>query len=248
MKLAILRVLLLSPGRRLGVAWWLFPDSGAVGDGRHISYLDRPEKWRNYDPQVFDALHRVVKSGRRQVTVLENASLFSNAIYFSEVAPSGRTLFETKSKREEWFVRCQAQLGECDLIFLDPDNGLETKNFSLASYKAGKSLSLDALSALRKPGRVIVVYHHHTRFPGGHVAELGHWADRLRAQGFERVDALRASPYSPRAFFLLDADEETRRRAEALEKQWDGFLGMLTAFIPGGAGRPKRSRSTPRAR
>jgi hypothetical protein len=40
LKLGILRA--LSPGYHLGVAWWLFPDEGHNGDGRHISYLSRP--------------------------------------------------------------------------------------------------------------------------------------------------------------------------------------------------------------
>src|SRR3984885_6915053 len=40
-KFAILRT--LSPERRVGVAWWLFPASGPAGDGRHISYLKTPQ-------------------------------------------------------------------------------------------------------------------------------------------------------------------------------------------------------------
>ena len=227
-KLSILRT--LSPGRRLGIAWWLFPDGGAAGDGRHISYLDAPQKWRGYDPQVFDALHRVVKSDRRQVSALEEANLFPGAVYFSERIPRGKTSAETKTQREEWFTRCQAKLDGCDLVFLDPDNGMETKNFRPGSYKAGKSVSLDALVALRKPGRALLVYHHQTRFTGGHSAEIEHWASRLRARGFDRVDALRASPYSARAFFLLDADDEMRKRAEAVDQQW----GSLIAWYANG--------------
>jgi hypothetical protein len=43
-KLAILRALM--PGCSLGVAWWLYPDEAHNGDGRHISYLKRPDLWR----------------------------------------------------------------------------------------------------------------------------------------------------------------------------------------------------------
>jgi hypothetical protein len=220
--LAILRA--LSPGRHLGVAWWLFPDSGPVGDGRHTSYLDAPDKWRHLDPPLFDALKQVVKSDHRRVAALEGANVLPVTVYFSEMIPAGASPVETRTQREGWFARCQARLAGCDLIFLDPDNGLETKNFSLGSYKAGKSVSLKALAALRQTGRTLVVYHHHTHYAGGHVAELRYWADRLRAQGFERVDALRARPYSPRAFFLLDADDEMRERAAALARRWDGLI------------------------
>jgi hypothetical protein len=221
-KFAILRA--LSSGRRVGVAWWLFPDSGPAGDGRHISYLRASAKWRHLDPGIFDALGQMVKSGRRGVAALEEANLLPNAVYFSELIPAGASSAETRALRGAWFARCQALLKDCDLVFLDPDNGFETKGFSLGARDAGKHVSLEALTALRQPGRMLVVYHHHTRQSGGHAAELGRWADRLRARGFDRVDALRASPYSPRAFFLLDAGDEMRAAAVALAKRWHGLI------------------------
>ena len=166
----------------------------------------------------------MVESGRRGVAALEDASLLPGTVYFSEVIPCSATPAKTRALRAEWFARCQAQLKDCDLVFLDPDNGFETKNFRLGARNAGKSVSLEALTAMRQRGRTLVVYHHHTHLSGGHVAELGRWADCLRALGFERVDALRASPYSPRAFFLLDADDKMRTAAAALAKQWLGLI------------------------
>jgi hypothetical protein len=69
LKLSILRT--LSPGYRLGVAWWLFPDEAHNGDGRHVGYLNRPDQWRHFDPKLFDALRRVVSSGQRNVRALQ---------------------------------------------------------------------------------------------------------------------------------------------------------------------------------
>jgi hypothetical protein len=48
LKLGILRA--LSPGHRLGVAWWLYPDESHNRDGRHIGYLQRSDRWRHFDP------------------------------------------------------------------------------------------------------------------------------------------------------------------------------------------------------
>src|ERR1700760_3366792 len=125
-KHAILRA--LSPGRRLGVAWWLFPDSGPAGDARHIAYLDAPGKWRHFDPDVFDGLRRIVRLDCRAVAALENAGLLPDAIYFSEEIPVAISPQTTRVLREAWFARCQAHLSSCDFVFLDPDNGLETKS------------------------------------------------------------------------------------------------------------------------
>jgi hypothetical protein len=221
-KLAMLRA--LSPGKRLGVAWWLLPDSGPPGDGRHTGYLAAPGKWRHLDPDVFDVLKRIVQLGCRKVAAVENAGLLPGATYFSEAIPAATSPQTTRGLRTEWFARCQAHLADCDLVFLDPDNGLETKNFSLGARSGGKSVSLDALKALRRTGRTLIVYHHHTRRTGGHDQELRYWANQLRSAGFQRVDALRARPWSPRAFFLLDADDAIRDRANSLARRWKGLI------------------------
>ena len=44
LKLGILRA--LSPGYRIGIAWWPYPDESHNRDGRHIGYLHRPDQWR----------------------------------------------------------------------------------------------------------------------------------------------------------------------------------------------------------
>jgi hypothetical protein len=72
-KLSVLRA--LSPGYRLGVAWWLNPDEGHNRDGRHIGYLDRPEQWRHFEPDLFDVLAEIVKSDRRDVRALETVDV-----------------------------------------------------------------------------------------------------------------------------------------------------------------------------
>ena len=58
-KLAILRA--LSPGYRIGIAWWLVVDEHQKKDGRHTSYLCEPEKWRRFDPSLFDGLRQICR-------------------------------------------------------------------------------------------------------------------------------------------------------------------------------------------
>ena len=40
----------------LGVAWYLHPDGGPAGDGRHADYLQDPGEWRHLDTKLFDTL------------------------------------------------------------------------------------------------------------------------------------------------------------------------------------------------
>jgi hypothetical protein len=221
-KLGILRA--LSPGHRLGVAWWLHPDEAHNDDGRHIGYLRQPEQWRHLDPTLFDALSEIVNSGQRNVRVLEAANILPGSIFASEVVPVYGTVSQRPQMRRQWFETVKHTLDGADLVFVDPDNGLEPAGYSLGSAKAGKSILVSELRALARPGRCLIVYHHHTRRKGGHHSENEYWADRLRQSGLATVDALRARPYSPRAFFLLDAPDDVRQRAEQIEVNWRGWI------------------------
>jgi hypothetical protein len=217
-KLAILRA--LAPGRQLGVGWWLYPDENHNGDGGHTAYLDQPETWRMLDPAAFDHLKAPVSMDRRKVSELESEALLPGAIYFRETIPTEGVAAHRRAARSQWFERLCTATAACDLIFFDPDNGFETKAFSLGAATAGKSVALAELARLSRPGRAMLVYHHQTRMRGGHDLELEHWGARMRALGFSRVDALRASAFSARAFFLLDGSAELRARAASFCRHW----------------------------
>jgi hypothetical protein len=82
-KLSILRALMGEPQRvRLGVAWWLFPDERHNGDGNHREYLQRPEQWKRFDPDLFESLATIDKEKKRDVRALEHAALLPDASRF----------------------------------------------------------------------------------------------------------------------------------------------------------------------
>jgi hypothetical protein len=100
-KLAILRALV--PGRRLGVAWWLFPDESHNRDGRHVGYLERSNEWRRFDPTLFDGLKQIIERGERRVQALE-ALLPLGTIYCSDVIPcEARPPTRRPLERRRWF-------------------------------------------------------------------------------------------------------------------------------------------------
>jgi hypothetical protein len=173
---------------------------------------------------LFDQLAQIVASGTRHVSALQSAALLPNTIFCDNVIPSGDNPARRRVNRGAWFEAVQKKLDDCDLVFVDPDNGLETTSFSLGAVKAGKCVSLEQLRGLSRQGRTLVVYHHQTRRKGGHIAELAYWADKLRAEGFGTVDAVRSSPFSPRAFFLLNATPELRGLASHFSLQWGRWL------------------------
>ena len=221
-KLALLRA--LQPRHRLGIAWWLYPNETHNGDGRHIAYLEQAGKWRGLDRDLFDGLAEIVKSGDRRVSALQAAGFLPGAVFCDEPIPVNGPTAQRRLNREAWLGRMKDKFTGCDLIFLDPDNGLETTGFSLGAVVAGKSVGLAQLDELRSQDRTLVIYHHQTRRKGGHLAELDYWAERLRGRGFGTVSAIRSQPCSARAFFLLDAPHDVLSRAYQFTEQWNAWV------------------------
>ncbi len=218
-KLGLLRA--LSQGRKLGVAWYRFPDESHNGNGRHISYLDKPEQYSSLDPDLFDHLGRVTKDTRTVSSLLPmlgNATCFDEGLDISTVPPRQR-----RSWRKAWFSRALDQLSECDLVFADPDNGIvDDSDERKGSLKFGKQIPLAEVRALAR-GRCAVIYHHNTRRQGGHDAEVEHWLKEIGLPGL----AIRATAYSPRTFFVLNPDEHIAETISAFCERWKGLRVRL---------------------
>ncbi len=210
LKLSLLKA--ISDGRHLGVAWWLHPDEDHVAAGGHTSYLSDPKKWRGFDPEVFDHLCAVLAQ-QRHITGLESATFLSGCRFTSDLIP------QPVADRARWVEQAQSTLDDCDVIFFDPDNGLEPATFRPGTKEARKSISIGEIAQFKRDDRSLLVYHHQTRRAGGHIEEIRHWSSRL-SKHFAKVDVIRCKPYSPRVYFLLDAPEELQTRVQRLCDRW----------------------------
>lgn len=211
-KLALLRA--LSPGVSLGVAWYLYPDENHNEDGRHISYLDQPAKWRGLDRELYDYLAVTVRS-ERNVAALEG--ILANGRFARRPITTGDYPADKRSAaRTLWFEEALVALEGCDLVFADPDNGLiDDGAHRRRDRKFGKQMPLSEALQLAR-GRQAVIYHHNTRYPGGHDLEVSAWQDRLGPGTI----AVRANAYSCRTFFIVNASEATRARAITFAERW----------------------------
>jgi hypothetical protein len=210
-KLALLRA--VSRGLELGVAWYFYPNEIHNGDGRHVAYLSDPGKWRNFDPELFDGLKGVVTTSR-SVAALEG---LINAQFYREALDHGRHKASDRSIiRSKWFDRLRSKMSGCDVVFADPDNGLtDDHSERRSSPRFGKHIPLAEARALAD-GRCAVIYHHNSRFKGGHDAEVEHWRRQL---GTETI-AVRASAFACRTFFVVNPSQEIRLRVESFCRRW----------------------------
>jgi hypothetical protein len=156
-----------SPGAlRLAVIWYLYPNEIHNSDGRHVGYL-RSDTYCALDPELHTAMIRLVQCAKRSVAEVRKAALLPpGTIFFEE--PAVTDVSEVSSRRREtfrieWFSRAQTATMGADVVFLDPDNGIEVRSVPKGAAKAGKYVFWDEIEALWARGQSLVIYHHLNR-------------------------------------------------------------------------------------
>ncbi len=233
----------LSRGRQLGVAWYLYPDE-ANGDGGFIEYLNNAEVWEPLDPELFGVLHGIIDrwqrgQGPRCVAEIENSGLlpgaeFANECLETDIPPGAWP--RRRDCRASWFERVMDRLSDCNIVFADPDNGLcKDAKFSPSRIKDWKKLPICEALQLSANGRPAVFYHHNSRFPGGHPAEIRYWMQQLPGC----THAFRVRRYNSRTFFIVNPDQPMIDALMEFEEAWrraEQRLGirrnMLSEIIP----------------
>ena len=199
----------------LGVVWYLVPDEEGTGDGGQVGFLDPTprnlSRFRDCDPPLYDALGEIVEDGARSVRVIrERGVLPEGTVFHEEILSFAGMPFAGGAARERrldhrraWARGALAATRGCDLVFADPDNGLESG--TPRHHKKGpKYACFDELAPYLDRGQSLVVYHHLHR-SAAHEDQV---RDRL-CQVEERLGpafALRYRPGTGRAFFVVPAE------------------------------------------
>ena len=209
----------ISKGKRLGVAWYrcISPDLGSTGDGRYTAYLQRPDEWRRFDPDLFDTLKKLIHDKRRLISEIEASSILGSADFAVEpIDVTQVAVRERESWRRAWFDRVQNALSACDLVFADPDNGLyPDEKFRPTRKENAKRIPLCEALALAE-GRTAVIYHHNSRMRGGHNFEIQNWISRIPG----RTYAWYWQCQSNRTFFIINPDSEIEHLIRNFEQRW----------------------------
>ena len=131
------------------------PDSRT--DGKFIDYVDK-EKYRVYDSELFDALKTCLSDARgRCVSFADEWSLIPDAVYYSEM------LSDDENQRLKYFGEFAEKSHDCDLVFFDPDNGIEIKSTRKGRKDSCKYLYWDELQHTYASGKSVLFYQHFRR-------------------------------------------------------------------------------------
>jgi hypothetical protein len=212
-KYGLLRGLLAGGASSILVAWMLTPNDGR-SDGLLVQYLRKPEKWRGFDPELFTGLSALLRAPRpRSVALIEHSGLLPRCRFFSDVVGDRR------DARTSYFQQLARAAPPSDLVFLDPDNGLEVKSVPPGRRGSCKYLYWHEVQELFSVGCSLLIYQHfprvdRNRFVTSKARELA------RRVGIRSTLTFR----SPQVLFLLAAQPRHRQRlrpaAEALAPRW----------------------------
>jgi hypothetical protein len=218
-------------GRHKIVLAWALTDDDDRSDGGRIAYLEDPQRWRGHDPKVFDCLQQeVIEAGRRCVSSLEKSGVIPNCTYFAE------RLSDDPVDRGRYFERLSAVAKGADLVFLDPDNGIEVKSVPRGRRNSSKYVYWDEVALLLNSNASLLVYQHFPR------VNRKRYIRNLLSHGGATVGVTRATAFrTSHAVFLLfpQARHEAALASNTCQvlENWKGQfeVGFYTA-TPGSSG------------
>jgi hypothetical protein len=233
-KYGLLRRLTRETALRLGVVWYLVDDENHNTDGRHISYLRDPSFIR-LDPLLHSTLERLVSTNRRSIRAIEKAAILPpcTAFFSAPVSSQSAKLVprqERARRRVVWLRRALAATASSEIVFFDPDNGLETASVQRHAPKSGKYVFWDELLPFWKRGQSLVIYHHLNR-----TATVARQADVLKERFAIRFPDAELAIFflwrrgSCRHFWLVGQKahaEELKRATDAVQSDWREYFEL----------------------
>ena len=232
------------PALSLGIAWYLIPNESHNDDGRHIRYLDAKcsepssrnrQQFRECDPPLYDALRAIIQANDRNVvSIRESGVLPADTVYYEEKLNfdgiNGVGSRERRAaRRKQWVEQTLARMAGCDIVFVDPDNGLEVK--ARPYHKRGpKHVFFHELSQYTQRDQSVVIYHHIGR-NGSAQEQIRERLTQIGERLGRAAIALRYRRGTARAFFIVPAQRHKEilgsRVARFQESSWKRHFKLI---------------------
>jgi hypothetical protein len=216
-KYGLLRLLIQATGLQLGVCWLLTADDDRP-DGEFRSYLYEPDRWGHHDPELYASLQRLRDSSvGRSVRHAPAWELLPGSRYYDAL------LEDPLPARQAYFRNAWDSLAGCQLLFFDPDNGLEVQSVPRGRRNSAKYLYWREVEQAYGRGHSLVVYQHFPR------QERTSFTTGLGAEATARLPGVVVDSFStPHVLFLLFGHpahgQGFRRAHDLIVEKWQGQI------------------------
>ena len=126
-------------------------------DGKYRDFKSVKE----FDDKLASALETL--KGNHSIEMLEKLDLVNNAVYHNKLVP------RENAKRDKWHRAALKKLGECDIVFLDPDNGLIVPSAE-GTTRENKYVLPSEIADYYMQGSSVIYYQHKARKPDSYYS------------------------------------------------------------------------------
>ena len=220
----------------LGVVWYLVPNESHTNDGKHVSYLEptlrNVSAFRSCDTGLYNQLQTIVRSDCRSVAEVRvrgilprGTTFFEEPLEYSSVLTRGWDRPRLcREHRQAWLSRALEQVAASDLVFLDPDNGLEVGT-RMEAKTGPKYVYYEEVEKLGPPLHSLVIYHHLGRQESGHDQVIKR-VQHLEARYGERPLVTWYHRGTARVYFVILKTEHR----ELLQRRLSEFTSPLSPW------------------
>jgi hypothetical protein len=215
-KYGLLR-LLGGNGQIKTVVCWALTEDDNGPDGRRIRYLKQP-KWQTYDPVIYEHLREyVLNKGIRSVNVIERSNVLPNCRFFNQYIKDDIKL------RSNYFKQFFEFAKDADLVFFDPDNGLEVKSVPCGKRKSSKYIYWTEIEESYRSGYSLLLYQCFPRISRQLFIES-------LVRRFKELDGIESVfSYCTKhvAFLLLPQSRHLKmfsKNNHEISQKWDGII------------------------
>ncbi|MGO8762819.1 MAG: hypothetical protein ACLP2P_13595 [Desulfobaccales bacterium] len=214
----------------LAICWMLTPNDGR-SDGGKVGY----EKLRKFDPDLFDCLKNLLpphKEKREVKSAEKGGFLPPSTLFYPD------KLFDDRGKRFRYFNKFLCESKTANLLFFDPDNGMNVKSHRYGNKNSSKYLYWCELISAFWAGHSILFYQHFRRTKGidrnQFIAEMAN--EIIESFGVNEILSFR-TPHV--VFFLLPQDHDLvllRKQTIQIKELWATKQIKLEIFPKSGGG------------
>ncbi len=162
------------PDFKLGVVWYLTENETHNNDGGLTYYLhpnqeepttENIARFAKCDKELYFKLRDIVRNNTRCVRSIRRNNVLPVNTFFYEATLSFNGIPNKLrlNERESWLNSALEKTNGCDIIFVDPDNGLEVKSRKPHHKYGPKYVFFNELAPYLERGQSLIIYQHMNR-------------------------------------------------------------------------------------
>jgi hypothetical protein len=150
-KFSLLKHLRDLSGLKIIVHWMKTKDDSS-NDGSKIKYLSNINEWSIFEPEIFDFLTKHLVLNMRDLSLYEKSHHGRDINFLNEY-------IEDENVRQKLLEYINNS--DSDLVFFDPDNGIEVKSTNFKNKH--KYVTWSDIKTAFDSGKSVLVYQHYSR-------------------------------------------------------------------------------------